>query len=189
VQSYGLQSSSFGYSGLRTTVIDYTLSRAKYTRVKLSTTLYDPFKQASIFKAEGRTPEDRVQSETYRKMRAHALATEQQSYKEDPGRENKKLDKWARFMPRTNAMWLDYLLFTLLYRSGSKELEGSNEIQKDLQGRIYKTLEKTRTMLAGENEWRGKPPQSASDTIAKAHKEGLLGEDDLKAIKESLESE
>jgi Haspin like kinase domain len=193
MQPHDLRPSNFGYSGLRTTIIDYTLSRATSsssdnTNNNHPTILYDPMKALSIFTQTGKTPEQTSQFSTYRKMRAHALASDAQSRNEDPSRENKKRDKWERFLPRTNVLWLECLLFTLLYRSRERVLVGSSEVAGGVQEGIYKGLKRMMGILGGgDSGEREEGPGSARQVIEVAHGEGLLTDQDLVAIKESLE--
>ena len=185
-----LGNTNFGHSGLQTTIIDYTLSRAKHggSAGEQSTIIYDPMRAISIFNQKGRTAEEEYQYETYRKMRAYAVAVEERSRAEDPSRENKKINKWERFLPRTNVMWLECLLFTLLYRSQDRILPGSNKLTEALQTNIYDVLKKMFGILDGSEERKGRrePPRSAREVIEIAHGEGLLTEEDLAAMKESL---
>lgn len=180
---------NFGHSGVRTTIIDYTLSRAKHggSAGEEPTIIYDPMRALSIFKQRGKTAEEAYQYETYRRMRAYAVAVEERSRAEDPSRENKKINKWERFLPRTNVMWLECLLFTLLYRSSDRILPGSNQVSEALQVKIYNALKTMLGILSGEEKRDGlEPPRSAKAVIEMAHAEGLLTEEDLAAMKESL---
>lgn len=224
MQLNDLHKSRFGSSGIRPTIIDYTLSRARHLdqhldqqkeqteKAKDFTIIYDPFRITGIFTGQGKTAEEKSQRQTYRKMLAHAMAVEKESHAQDPSRQNKKADKWARFMPRTNAIWLSYLLSTLLSRSSYQILQNSSPVSKDAQVGIYQTMAETLEMLNGHDcngsgGDRGNVsevgrkagqevapplsllPQSASDVVAIARRDGLLTEEDLVAIKESLERE
>jgi Haspin like kinase domain len=186
-----LHKSPFGYSGLRTTIIDYTLSRATTTTTNNNddSIIYDPMKVLSTFTKPGATPEEKYQFGTYRRMHRHALSVEKLSRKEDPSSENRKRDKWERFMPRTNAMWLECLLYTLLYRSKEMMLEGSNDVSEVLQRRLYEGLKRTLRILDGSEEGREGLPMSAKDLLEVAKMEGLLSDDDIKAVRESLHAE
>lgn len=182
---------NFGHSGLRTTIIDYTLSRARcMERVDSKPTIiYDPMRAISIFKQKGKTPEQAYQYETYRKMRTHALQVQEQSRRENPSRENRKVDKWERFLPRTNVMWLECLLFTLLFRSKGRILTGNSTLAERLQCQIYDVLKRMLGLLDGTDDRteRQQPPRSAREVIEVAHAEGLLTDQDLAAIRESLQ--
>ena len=188
MDTYKPRNCTFGHSGLRTTIIDYTLSRATKSSENRSTTIYDPMKLPSLFRQKGMNPEQCYQFDTYRKMRTHALAVEQQSRKDDPSRENKKKDKWARFLPRTNVMWLQFLLSTMLYRSESRIVADSSDVTQQLQANIYDNLKELLVILDASDEGpEAQPPRSASEVVKIAHRQGLLTDQDLVAIKECLE--
>jgi Haspin like kinase domain len=157
--------------------------------------MFDPFKLVGLFRQHGTTPEQSYQFETYRKMLKHALTVEKISHKEDPSRSNKKLDKWARFMPRTNVLWLECLLFTLLFRSKKTILVRSDEVMTAVQEGIYDGLKKMLRILDGSYRKVGEDGEdaekieelgSAKEVITVAHKEGLLSDEDLEAMKEAL---
>jgi Haspin like kinase domain len=191
---------------MRPTIIDYTLSRARNRQQgkegrqenSAACVMYDPFRIPGIFTGRGKTAEEASQRQTYRDMQKHALAVQEKSHAEDPSRQNRKVDKWARFIPRTNVLWLAYLLSTLLARSEQAILRDSSLMSEQAQARIYETLERTLKTLKTSDGIAGKGMsqgttvvvlQSASDVVAIAQKHGLLSGYDLEAIKESLERE
>ncbi|KAL3452435.1 hypothetical protein BJX65DRAFT_180018 [Aspergillus insuetus] len=109
-QSY---SSGFGLSTLETTLIDYSLSRAELVVDEVSqlleTTSSDLDKK-QIFDAIGHDEDDALLRDTYRHMRA-------QLYSGNPLDAEKAPDVpgiWAEYAPRTNLVWLRFLLKMLL---------------------------------------------------------------------------
>ncbi|PYI26646.1 haspin protein kinase [Aspergillus indologenus CBS 114.80] len=109
-QSY---KSGFGLSSLETTIIDYSLSRAQLHLSEAA----EAFEIASsdldkkqIFDAIGRDEDEIMLRNTYRYMRA-------QLYHGDPLKTEKCPDIagiWAEYAPRTNLVWLLFLLQSLL---------------------------------------------------------------------------
>ncbi|KAL2799126.1 hypothetical protein BJX66DRAFT_322342 [Aspergillus keveii] len=109
-QSY---SSGFGLSTLETTLIDYSLSRAELVVDEVSqlveTTSSDLDKK-QIFDAIGHDEDDALLRDTYRHMRA-------QLYSGNPLDAEKAPDVpgiWTEYAPRTNLIWLRFLLKMLL---------------------------------------------------------------------------
>ncbi|KAL8865668.1 MAG: hypothetical protein Q9174_006765, partial [Haloplaca sp. 1 TL-2023] len=87
--------------GVRVTIIDYTLSRAKMADEKV---LYnDLSKDPQLFEGEGDP-----QYEVYRQMRDVVT---------DDG------EAWDAFLPRTNVLWLNHLLMMLLEKSATRSYE------------------------------------------------------------------
>ncbi|KAL4970742.1 uncharacterized protein BDV14DRAFT_1216 [Aspergillus stella-maris] len=106
-------SSGYGLSTLGTTLIDYSLSRAELvvdeTTESLEVTSSDLDKK-QIFDAIGEDDNDALLRDTYRHMRA-------QLYKGNPVDTEKTPDVpgiWAEYAPRTNLIWLRFLLKMLL---------------------------------------------------------------------------
>lgn len=87
-------------------------------------------------------------------------------------------------------LWLDYLLFVLLYRcqeGGRQVLEGSSEAALELQERLRVRLVRVWNLMRGKGEWDGsKGLGSAREVVERAREEGLLGEEDLEAIRAVL---
>ncbi|KAL4979084.1 hypothetical protein BDW66DRAFT_157623 [Aspergillus desertorum] len=106
-------SSGFGLSTLQTTLIDYSLSRAELVVDETSGTLEvtsSDLDKKQIFDAIGQDEDDALLRETYRHMRA-------QLYKGDPMDTERTPDIpgiWAEYAPRTNLIWLRFLLIMLL---------------------------------------------------------------------------
>ncbi|KAL4803716.1 hypothetical protein BDV18DRAFT_38437 [Aspergillus unguis] len=115
-------SSGFGLSTLGTTLIDYSLSRAELvtdvTSELLEVTSSDLDKK-QIFDAIGQDEDDALLRDTYRHMRA-------QLYKGNPADTEKTPDVpgiWAEYAPRTNLIWLRFLLKMLLKNKKTETLE------------------------------------------------------------------
>ncbi|PYI03388.1 hypothetical protein BO78DRAFT_322896 [Aspergillus sclerotiicarbonarius CBS 121057] len=105
--------SGFGLSTLETTIIDYSLSRAEL-RISEETELVEvassDLDKKQIFDAIGRDEDEIMLRNTYRHMRA-------QLYHGDPLQTEKSPDIpgiWAEYAPRTNLVWLIFLLKSLL---------------------------------------------------------------------------
>ncbi|KAK2755020.1 hypothetical protein FQN54_006548 [Arachnomyces sp. PD_36] len=107
------QTTGFGLSGLETTLIDYSLSRAElisaenpeWTNIAAS-----DLDKKKIFDAVGRDEDEKLLRNTYRYMRA-------QLYKGDPLDPDQSPTipgQWELYSPRTNLIWLLFLLKTLL---------------------------------------------------------------------------
>ncbi|PWN19159.1 hypothetical protein BCV69DRAFT_240065, partial [Microstroma glucosiphilum] len=89
-------------SRLRTTIIDYTLSRAQLTSSTLATC--DLYSQKSLFRGDA---EEDYQFEVYRLMRSHVRSAARQVAGEDA-------DEKKGFYPGTNVIWCHYLVRKLL---------------------------------------------------------------------------
>jgi serine/threonine-protein kinase haspin len=179
--------SLLGLSGLRTTIIDYTLSRAASDPEKADV-IFDPFKDASMFKAVGRNPEDKRQFETYRSMHSCVVAAHVSPRKacKGLGKLGKNVDIWSRFVPQTNVVWLSYILHVLLFRADARIVPNSNEVAEKLQVQMYDTLEDVMDRLNVDSKAL---PMSAKDLVCIAEANGWLTGEDLRGLKERLEAE
>ncbi|KAF7590451.1 hypothetical protein BBP40_002855 [Aspergillus hancockii] len=117
-QSY---SSGFGLSTLETTIIDYSLSRAEL-RVEASADVVEvassDLDKKQIFDAIGRDEDEAMLRDTYRYMRAQLYSgtpTETEKMPDIPG-------IWAEYAPRTNLVWLLFLLKSLLKNRKAEEV-------------------------------------------------------------------
>ena len=109
--------SGFGYSCLETTIIDYSLSRAELRLADLPDSAVGVAEIASsdldkrrIFDAVGHDEDEALLRDTYRFMRATlytGIPTETEKTPDVPG-------IWAEYAPRTNLVWLLFLLKSLL---------------------------------------------------------------------------
>ncbi|KAL2856057.1 hypothetical protein BJY01DRAFT_188165 [Aspergillus pseudoustus] len=106
-------SSGFGLSKLETTLIDYSLSRAELVVNESSGVVEvtsSDLDRKQIFDAIGQDEDDAVLRDTYRHMRA-------QLYHGNPLKTEKTPNVpgiWAEYAPRTNLVWLRFLLKMLL---------------------------------------------------------------------------
>ncbi|ODH12583.1 HASPIN protein kinase [Paracoccidioides brasiliensis] len=116
----------FGLSGLETTIIDYSLSRAelqpegdlnenesqkKHPVVEIA---WSDLDQRQIFGAVGRDEDEKLLRDTYRYMRS-------QVYHQDdllsPTQPATKPGQWKNYNPRTNLIWLSFLLQMLMKKT------------------------------------------------------------------------
>ncbi|KAL1971621.1 hypothetical protein VTN31DRAFT_2242 [Thermomyces dupontii] len=109
--------SGFGISGLETTIIDYSLSRAELrfgdegTPVECSEIASSDLDSKQLFDAVGRDEDEILLRDTYRYMRnalytGNALTAPAQGQTE-PG-------IWREYAPKTNLIWLLFILKNLL---------------------------------------------------------------------------
>ncbi|KAK1144244.1 hypothetical protein N8T08_005657 [Aspergillus melleus] len=137
--------SGFGISTLETTIIDYSLSRAELRTAEEAGEVVDiassDLDKKQIFDAVGRDEDEILLRNTYRYMRA-------QLYTGQPLDANKPADIpgiWGEYAPRTNLVWLLFLLKSLLKnhkteappqrqplapRSPNKEVQPKSNMQK-----------------------------------------------------------
>ncbi|KAL4750870.1 hypothetical protein BDW72DRAFT_108185 [Aspergillus terricola var. indicus] len=122
-------SSGFGLSTLQTTLIDYSLSRAELVIDEASETLEvtsSDLDKKQIFDAIGQDDDDALLRDTYRHMRA-------QLYKGNPIDTEKTPDIpgiWAEYAPRTNLIWLRFLLKMLLKNQKHETPEPQSQNQR-----------------------------------------------------------
>jgi len=176
--------SLLGLSGIRTTIIDYTLSRAASDPEKADI-IFDPFRDASLFKAVGINPEDKRQFETYRSMQSCVVAAHV-SPRKGFSKLGKNINIWSRFVPQTNVIWLSYILHVLLFRADARIVPNSNEVAEKLQVQMYDILEDVMDRLNVDSKTL---PTSAKDLVCIAEANGWLTGEDLRGLKERLEAE
>ncbi|KGO67817.1 hypothetical protein PITC_044930 [Penicillium italicum] len=106
-------SSGFGISSLETTIIDYSLSRADLLLTDdpagLTEVASSDLDKKQLFDAVGQDEDEIMQRNTYRYMRATLYTgcpTETEKVADIPG-------IWAEYSPRTNLVWLLFLLQSL----------------------------------------------------------------------------
>ncbi|KAL4909152.1 hypothetical protein BDW74DRAFT_78043 [Aspergillus multicolor] len=123
-------SSGFGLSTLQTTLIDYSLSRAELALDDEASELLEitssDLDKKQIFDAIGEDEDDALLRDTYRHMRA-------QLYKGNPVNTEKTPDIpgiWAEYAPRTNLIWLRFLLKMLLKNRKPEASESSTQKQR-----------------------------------------------------------
>jgi serine/threonine-protein kinase haspin len=179
--------SLLGLSRIRTTIIDYTLSRVAQDLEKKDI-IFDPFRDASIFKATSKKLEDKRQFETYRSMHNCMLAAqfEARGTGPSPKKKGKEVDLWSRFVPKTNVVWLGYILYVLLLRANGRILPNSSEEAEKLQTRMYAALKDVMDTIDVQLE---ELPTSAKEFLEVTEANEWLTREDLKSLKEKLEAE
>lgn len=90
--------------GLRCVVIDYTFSRLQVNGISI----YRPYDEESYFEGEGD-----YQFDLYRLMREEVVGASNKTAFQDS-------HKWQQFRPRTNILWLHYIISKLLDFKGIK---------------------------------------------------------------------
>ena len=181
-----------GLSNLQITIIDYTLSRATIpSKEEGQGVIFDPMKYWDIEYVE--TPRhnetEKRQYRTYSSVRALAIQAEAEAeaLAHLEGGEYKAVDKFQRFLPKSNVLWLRYVLAELMSRNGGGRgacLPGSNKAAKGLQLKLWRTLEEVEAYLKGSTAFL---PKSADDFIGMAVEEGWLAAEDVAAFKAQSE--
>lgn len=179
-----------GMSNLSITIIDYTLARAKISDGEGELVVFDPILFWDANDVEGETKSDATQYDTYRKVRDWAKTTEQEAEAQAQldGIDHQPVDKYSRFLPKSNVIWLGYLVTDLLLRRKEGRgayVQGSSRAAKKLQLKLWKTLEAvdayinktTPTLL----------PRSADDFLSVAMEQGWLTSADIEAFSAQLE--
>jgi serine/threonine-protein kinase haspin len=179
--------SLLGLSGIQTTIIDYTLSRAVSGSEKVDI-IFDPIKDATIFTARSKKPEEKRQFETYRSMHScmRAAELEVRGTGPSPRKKGKEIDMWSRFVPKTNIIWLSYILYVLLLRANGRIVANSSRAAEQLQIRMYTALKDVMKMLDIRSETL---PCSAKELLEAAAAKEWLTEEDLRGLTERLEAE
>lgn len=180
-----------GLSNLQITVIDYTLSRARMGEpAENHEIVFDPIEYWEENDSNGQSEAEKMQYNTYRKVRdlARSAEAQAQAKAEIEGREYKAKNKYERFLPKSNVMWLGYLLADLLSRSAygrGASLPGSSRTAKRLQVELWRTLEEVVVYLNGTSP--SLLPESADDLLATAVDQGWLSTADMAAFKAQME--
>ncbi|KAG0647541.1 Serine threonine-kinase haspin [Hyphodiscus hymeniophilus] len=124
-------SQKYGLSGIRTTIIDYGLSRA--TLQNDDRVYYDMDSDLAIFHGSpGHT-----QFDTYRRMRSHLFTGERKMHPKAWHDEQSKAwnegHTWREYIPYTNVLWIKYLLGYLKknFRDSGGNLEDLRRFEKD----------------------------------------------------------
>ena len=177
--------SFLGLSGIKTTIIDYTLSRAAQDPEKRDI-IFDPFKDPTLFAARSRKPEERRQYNTYRKMQRCVRAAGLEARRGGPKPKKGKADIWSLFVPKTNVAWLGYILYVLLLRAKGRIIPNSSEVAASLQVRMYSSLKEVMAILDVRED---KLPASTRELLEMAESRQWLNEEDLMGLKERLEAE
>ena len=91
---------------------------------------------------------------------------------------------WSRFVPKTNVVWLRYILCVLLLRANRKILPKSNKVAEKLQNEMYRTLEGVASKLQSK-----KLLSSAKELLAVAEDNLWLSGEDVRGFRVQLEKE
>ncbi|GAD95618.1 conserved hypothetical protein [Paecilomyces variotii No. 5] len=172
-------SSGFGLSSLETTIIDYTLSRAELRfnedsneQPEIASTDLD---KKQIFDAIGMDEDDALLRNTYRYMRGEV-------YKGDPLDQEKPENIpgiWSEYTPRTNLIWLLFLLKTLLkHKKGSQEKQPQAPRRQPLgvtSGNVNKNIKPKSTAKSesGKKKTKVLAGQSETEKLQMNSQEGL----------------
>lgn len=181
---------SVGLSDLAITIIDYTLARAKLRDGDDEIVVYDPIEFWDGNDAGSNNPADQKQYDTYRQVRDWAQVTEQSAaaMAELEGTNVEATHKYQRFLPKSNVMWLGYLVMNLLLkRSGGRGdyLQGSTRVAKKMQLNMWTRLEEVDAYI--NKTTADLMPTSAGDLLETAVDQGWLSRSDIEACKSLLE--
>jgi hypothetical protein len=103
-----------------------------------------------------------------------------------PKKKGKEVDLWSRFVPKTNVVWLGYILYVLLLRANGRILPNSSEEAEKLQTRMYAALKDVMDTIDVQLE---ELPTSAKEFLEVTEANEWLTREDLKSLKEKLEAE
>ncbi|OJD12641.1 HASPIN protein kinase [Emergomyces pasteurianus Ep9510] len=138
----------FGLSGLETTIIDYSLSRAELQPIDtldedaspeterensaVAEIAWSDLDKKKIFGAIGRDENEKLLRDTYRYMRSEVY---HQNNLLSPVQPPTKPRQWKNYNPRTNLIWLSFLLQMLLKKqkpsaSGAYQTEVQQKLQR-----------------------------------------------------------
>lgn len=174
-----------GLSNLQVTIIDYSLSRAKINGKEGEMVVFDPIEEWEEDLYHPGDEIDQVQFATYRKVRDWARAAQAQgeALASIAGTEVDRVDKYALFLPKSNVMWLGYLVRALLWRRGglAKSATPGNISQSagGLQSLLWSRLEAVADNVGGAPTLI---PESAADLLETALSLGWLTKADLEAF-------
>ncbi|KAM5439685.1 putative non-specific serine/threonine protein kinase [Microsporum ferrugineum] len=111
-------SACLGTSGLETTIIDYSLSRAELSSSVTPDTgfisgavAWSDLERKEIFDAVGRDEDEKFLRDTYRLMRSEVFDDSCPS-----------TEQWKNYRPRTNLIWLSFILTTLINKCHNEKL-------------------------------------------------------------------
>lgn len=180
-----------GLSNVQVTIIDYTLARAKISDdAGNEVVVFDRITFWEHNDTKGETAKDKEQFKTYRKVRdwAKAVDSRARAMATLEGVEYEEVDKYSRFLPKSNVLWLGYLLGRLLERPGGARgaiRPGSSRAAKRLQLGMWGTLEEVLVEINGASPTL--IPESAEDLLATAVAKKWLAPADMAAFRAQLE--
>jgi len=183
-----------GVTGMEATVIDYTISRANLScqhgedcnREECSTlnnvAYIDLGKEAALFEGDS---SDEYQYDIYRYLRAVVFCN-------DPLADIENVEKsiatgqksWKDFHPRTNLVWLHFILYKLLenYTPIDREIqneESVTDVLSDREREVDQNLYSLRDKLSLER-WTESGLSSAADLINHAFEQKWLSDSEIK---------
>ncbi|KAI1611441.1 non-specific protein-tyrosine kinase [Exophiala viscosa] len=172
---------ALGLSNLQVTIIDYTLARAKIGEE----VLFDPIADWEEDRLNTGPEIDLLQFATYRKVRDWAKEVQAEVLANVEGTE---VDKYARFLPKTNVVWLSYLVRALLLRRGLAKSTTLGNDSQSAAGRLQSLLWSGLEAVA---EIVGKAfpliPESAAGLLETALSSGWLTTADVEAFRARME--
>lgn len=182
---------TLGLSNLAITIIDYTLARARISDGEDDIIVFDPIAFWDANDAQGESKSDAKQYDTYRKVRDWAKRAEEEAEIEgqSDGTKNQTVDKYSRFLPKSNVIWLGYLVTDLLLRRSEGRgayVQGSSRAAKKLQLNMWKTLEAVDVYI--NKTTPAQLPQSADELLSIAVEQRWLMPGDIEAFSTQLEA-
>lgn len=179
-----------GLSNLAITIIDYTLARAKISDGEGELVVFDPILFWDANDAEGESKSDAKQYDTYRRVRdwAKTAGEEAEAQAQLDGTEHQPVDKYDRFLPKSNVMWLGYLVTDILLRRKEGRgayVQGSSRAAKKVQLNMWKTLEAVDAYINKTSPTL--LPRSAAELLNVALDQGWLTSADMEGFSAQLE--
>jgi serine/threonine-protein kinase haspin len=178
-----------GLSNMEITIIDFTLSRMRHEDGSI--TYSDMSRFENVYVDPSLDTLDDHQFLAYARMRDHAAKIEQIAVEEGASGNNKAItcDKYERYIPRSNVLWLDYLAEKIRrserewrvldddedeVAAGGKLVAG--ELEEEMRLALEGVLEAVGTNGAGELG-------SAGEVVALGLEKGWLSLEDVEAFK------
>lgn len=177
-----------GLSNLEVTIIDYTLSRVTIrSETRDDVIIFDPMEywEQDFTGGEWGSEVDNHQYRTYAAVRewAQGKEAEAQALATPEDADHNGRNKYARFIPKSNVLWLGYVLADVLARRGGGRggsLPGSSRAAKELQGEVWRRLEEVSAYLNGTAAML--LPESADDLVELGVERGWLASADVAAF-------
>lgn len=165
-----------GLTGIRVTLIDYTLSRAKLQDGTVA--FMDLKNKKFLFPPASKDPAT-LQQRAYYQMRDVVRAAS-----------GGKTEDWSRFVPRTNIVWLAYLVEKLLGCQAIEVVEESNEYCAEAQSAMREKLRNVLQVLkVSTGEEGGGGVNSAGELLQLALERLWLNKSEVEWYTQQLESE